>query len=208
MRSPQSMRRNGEAAISTPSSSPRPRLPPPIPLTATPSPHPTFHSTVSLQKLRRFNSLVLVFRVVTFIFSLSSSVFMLTNYHSGSDSEESLRWFDFDAFRFVLAAGAIVAMYSLFEMVAAVWEITRSTTVLPEFLQVFAYMLLSAESAGTAMAKSLKSTDTCTSTGSFCLQSDISVALGFVAFLFLAFSSLLSGYRVVSFLLNGTRFHF
>jgi len=37
----------------------------------------------------------------------------------------------------VLAANAIVAVYSLFEMVASVWEISRDTTLFPESLQVW-----------------------------------------------------------------------
>ncbi|KAL8166815.1 hypothetical protein V2J09_008314 [Rumex salicifolius] len=139
MRSPQSLRRNGESAVSTPSSSPRPRLPPPIPLMSTPSPHPTFHSSASSPKLRRFDSITLVFRVVTFIFSFSSAVFMLTNSRPASSDYDSdaLHWFDYDAFRFVFAAGAIVALYSLLEMIASICEITRRTTLFPEFLQVW-----------------------------------------------------------------------
>ncbi|XVF83632.1 hypothetical protein PTKIN_Ptkin16aG0505400 [Pterospermum kingtungense] len=195
MRSPQALRNGGD----TPS--PHHRLP---------TPH--FHSTVTLRKLRRFNSLILVFRLAAFAFSLASSVFMATNYR-GSDSP---RWFDFDAFRFVFAANAIVALYSLFEMGVSVWEISTGATLFPEILQVwfdfghdqvFAYLLLSADSAGTALAKTLKGTATCTASNSFCVQSDISVALGFAGFLFLGLSSLLSGFRVVCYIINGSRFH-
>ncbi|XP_018814422.2 CASP-like protein 4C2 [Juglans regia] len=137
---------------------------------------------------------------------------MLTN----SRGSSSPHWYDFDTFRFVFAANAIVAVYSLFEMVVSVWEISRGATLLPEILQVwfdfghdqvFAYLLLSANSAGTALAKALRRTDTCTDTSAFCIQSDISIALGFAGFLFLGFSSLLSGFRVVSFIINGSRFH-
>ncbi|XP_062156562.1 CASP-like protein 4C1 [Alnus glutinosa] len=192
MRSPQALR-NGE----NPSHHPR---------------IPQFHSTVSVQKLRRFNWLVLVFRLAAFCFSLAASVFMLTNSHGSA----SPHWYDFEAFRFVFAANAIVAVYSLFELVASVWEISRGATLFPEILQVwfdfghdqvFAYLLLSANSAGTAMAKALRGTDTCTATNAFCIQSDVSIALGFAGFLFLGFSSLLSGFRVVSFIINGSRFH-
>ncbi|KAK6929328.1 Casparian strip membrane protein domain [Dillenia turbinata] len=172
-----------------------------------------FHSTVSVQKLRRFNTLILAFRVSTFCFCLASSIFMLT---TSSSNSSSIRWFDYHAFRFVLVSNAIVALYSFFEMGASVWEISSGATLLPEFLQVwfdfghdqvFAYLLLSANSAGTELARTLKTTDTCTSTNSFCVQSDISIALGFAGFLFLGFSSLLSGFRVVCFILKGSRFH-
>ncbi|XP_044507965.1 CASP-like protein 4C2 [Mangifera indica] len=171
-----------------------------------------FQSTLSIQKLRRFNSLILVLRLAAFCFTLAASVFMLTN-SRGSDLP---RWVDFDAFRFVFAANAIVAIYSFFQMGASVWEISKGTTFFPEILQVwfdfghdqmFAYLLLSAESAGTELARTLKSTDTCTVSNAFCVQSYISVALGFAGFLFLGFSSLLSGFRVVCFIINGSRFH-
>ncbi|XP_057511210.1 CASP-like protein 4C1 [Actinidia eriantha] len=198
MRSPQAALRDGE----TPS--PRPRI-------QAHSPH-HFQSTVSVQKLRRFNVLVLVLRVVAFCFSSASSIFMLVN-PKGSDSP---RWYDFDAFRFVLAANAIVTVYSLFEMAASVWEISGGVTLLPEILQVwfdfghdqvFAYLLLSAESAGTELARTMKATDTCTANHAFCVQNEISIALGFAGFLFLGLSSLLSGFRVVCFIINGSRFH-
>ncbi|XP_021769624.1 CASP-like protein 4C1 [Chenopodium quinoa] len=208
MRSPQSHLRNGEPDNLSP--------PPPPPRNNhnnfPPSPHDIrFQSTLSVHKLKRFNSLILVFRIATFVFSLSSFVFMLTNSRSSPP-----HWFDFDAFRFVLAANGIVAVYSLVEMVAAVWEITTGATLFPEVYQVwfdfghdqvFAYMLLSANSAGTALVKTLKGTDTCTVTSAFCVQSDISIALGFAGFLFLGFSSLMSGFRVACFVINGSRFH-
>lgn len=137
---------------------------------------------------------------------------MLTN----SRDSSSLHWYDFGAFRFVLAANGIVALYSLFEMGASVWEITQGATVFPEFCQVwfdfghdqvFAYMLLSAVAAGTELARALRGMDTCKGNNGFCVQSDISVALGYAGFLFLMLSSLLSGFRVVCFIINGSRFH-
>ncbi|KAL8093400.1 CASP-like protein 4C2 [Apium graveolens] len=174
---------------------------------------PHFHSTVSLQKLRRFNTLIFVFRLATFSFSFASAVFMLTN----SRGDSSPHWHDFDAFRFVVAANAIVAVYSLFEMGASVWEISRGATVFPEVLQVwfdfahdqvFAYLLLSANAAGTSLARTLNGmVDTCTASNAFCVQADISISLGFAGFLFLGMLCLLSGFRVVSFIINGSRFH-
>ncbi|KAF1860675.1 hypothetical protein Lal_00000088 [Lupinus albus] len=98
-----------------------------------PTAQPRFHSTVAEHKLRRFNSLILLFRLASFSFSLTSSIFMLTNTR-GSDSP---RWYHYDTFRFVLAANAIVAVYSLFELGASVWEISRGSTLFPEVLQVW-----------------------------------------------------------------------
>ncbi|TKY50665.1 CASP protein 4C2 [Spatholobus suberectus] len=114
MRSPQPLRNGGDNSCS-------------------PSHQPRFHSTVAEHKLRRFNSLILVFRLTSFSFSLASSVFMLTNTH-GSDSPH---WYHYDTFRFVLAANAIVALYSMFEMGASVWEISRGATLFPEVLQIW-----------------------------------------------------------------------
>ncbi|XP_028778057.1 CASP-like protein 4C2 isoform X1 [Neltuma alba] len=277
MRSPQALRNGGD----------------------TRSPTPGFHSTVAERKLRRFNSLILVFRLTSFSFSFAAFVFMLTNTR-GSDSPH---WYDFDTFRypdptsatennkvpniilihnptlasyfptsifsivwlqsqnllrmrifkrrlacafvnfvnettkyavtkslemrelmnlvektyrFVLAANAIVAVYCVFEMGASVWEISRGVTIFPEVLQVwfdfghdqvFAYLLLAASAAGTSMARRLRLTDTCTASNAFCVQADIAISLGYAAFLFLGFTSLLSGFRVVCFIINGSRFH-
>lgn len=174
-------------------------------------PPPNFHSTVSMHKLRRLNYLILALRLFSFCFSLASAVFMASNSRSGSAT-----WLDFDPFRFVVAANGIVAVYSLFEVVTSVWEILKGATLFPEALQVwfdfghdqgFAYLVLSANAAGTAFVRSLSSGDTCTSVSSFCVQSYISIALGFGGFLFLLFSSLLSGYRVACFIITGSRFH-
>lgn len=74
-------------------------------------------------------------------------------------------------------------------------------------VQVFAYLLLSASAAGTSMARTLKEMETCRASNAFCVQTDIAIALGYAAFLFLGFTSLLTGFRVVSFIINGSRFH-
>ncbi|XP_052204286.1 CASP-like protein 4C1 [Diospyros lotus] len=189
----------------------------------TPSPRPRiqshhqphFQSTVSAQKLRRFNYFILASRAGAFCFSCAAFIFMVIN-PRGSDSPP--RWYQFDAFRYVVAANAIVAAYSLFEMWASLWEISRGITLLPEIVQVwfdfahdqvFAYLLLSAGSAATELARTLKTADgdTCRASKAFCVQTDIAVALGFAGFLCVGVSSLLSGFRVVCFIINGSRFH-
>lgn len=197
MRSPQSLRSSGE------SPSPHCRI--------LSSPHHVC-AAVSLLKQRRFNTLILVFRLAAFCFSLTAAVFMLTT----SRASDSNRWHHFPAFRLVFAANSIVAVYSLFEMGASVWEISRGATVFPEAVhvwfdfghdQAFAYLALAAAGAGAELALRLRGTATCTASTSFCLQATIAVVLGFVGFLFLGLSSLLSGFRVASFLFNGSRFH-
>ncbi|KAL8241099.1 hypothetical protein R6Q59_014454 [Mikania micrantha] len=161
------------------------------------------------RKLRRFNYLIFVFRVAGFCFAISTSVFMIS---TGSGSP---RWYDFGAFRFVVAVNVIVALYLLFEMIASAWEISRGSTIFAECYQVwfdfshdqvFAYLLLCSGSAGTEMARQLTSIDTCTASNSFCIQSDIALALGFAGYLVLMISSLLSGFRAVCFIINGSRF--
>jgi hypothetical protein len=116
----------------------------------------------------------------------------------------------------VFVANAIVALYSVFEMGTCVWEFSRETTLWPEAFQVwfdfghdqvFSYLLLSAGSAAAALARTMRGGDTCTANKAFCLQSDVAIGLGFAAFLFLAFSSCFSGFRVACFLITGSRFH-
>ncbi|KAK1264515.1 CASP-like protein [Acorus gramineus] len=175
----------------------------------TPGNHHHFQSTVSAHRLRRLNSLVLLLRLFSFCFSLASAVFMSTNSRRSS-------WLDFHPFRFVFAANAIVAVYSLVEMAFSVFEILRGTTPLPEPLQVwfdfahdqvFAYLVLVAEGAGAAEARGLRGGDTCTAGSSFCVQADVAVALGFVGFFFLGCAALVSGFRVVCFMICGSRFN-
>ncbi|MQL74745.1 hypothetical protein Taro_007116 [Colocasia esculenta] len=172
-----------------------------------------FHSTVSAQRLRRFNALILLLRVAAFCFCFTAAVFMFTN---DARSPNSPSWVDHEPFRFVLAANGIVAIYSLLEMGASIWELLKSSTLMPEPLQlwfdfghdqVFAYLLLSAEAAGTGEAVGLrKRKDTCSLENAFCVQADISIALGFLGFAFLASAALLSGFRVGCYIVTGSRF--
>ncbi|KAI0509852.1 hypothetical protein KFK09_010449 [Dendrobium nobile] len=172
-----------------------------------------FQSTVSEQKLRRLNALILLLRFAAFCFSLAAAIFMASN---SSRSQGSPSWLHFPSFRYVLAANSIVSIYCLFEMCASVWEILKGETLLPEPVQlwfdfshdqVFAYMLLAAEATGTGVARDLHGHGSCDAAGAFCVQAYISVALGFGGFAFLALSALLSGFRVACFVITGSRFH-
>ncbi|THU46257.1 hypothetical protein C4D60_Mb09t03040 [Musa balbisiana] len=155
--------RNGDAA--------HPRLP--SPAAATPLHHynhnhnhnyPSFRSTVSEQKIRRLNLLILLLRLAAFCFSLSAAVFTAANSSRSASSPYS--WLSVDSFRVMFAANAIVAVYSLLEI-------------------------------GCTADKPA---------ASFCVQAYISVALGFAGFAFLALSALVSGFRVASYVLTGSRF--
>ncbi|KAJ3683968.1 hypothetical protein LUZ61_013132 [Rhynchospora tenuis] len=179
--------------------------------------HHQFMSTVSQRKMRRLNYLLLLFRLASFSFSLASAVFTLSNSNNKNNNNHSTSWLDFLSFRFLFAANAIVAVYSLFEMAASLWEILKGgSTLLPESAQlwfdfshdqVFAYMVLAAGVAGAAEAGRLKQGPSCQGDGqSFCIQADISVTLGFAGFLFLALATVSSGFRLVCFLATGSRF--
>ncbi|XP_073101207.1 CASP-like protein 4C1 isoform X1 [Elaeis guineensis] len=222
--------RNGDA--------PPPRLPSPA---VGRHPH-HFHSTVSEQKIRRLNALILLLRLAAFCFSLVAAIFMGTN---SSRSPGSPSWLQFRPFRYsyipsqslpflpiyqychrlapgllsrrlVFAVNAIVAAYSLFAMGLSIWEILKGATLFPEPLQlwfdfahdqVFAYLVLAAEAAGTVEARELKGAHACTLESAFCVQADISVALGFVGFVFLTLSALVSGFRLACHVITGFRFH-
>ncbi|KAL5992007.1 hypothetical protein ACLOJK_012920 [Asimina triloba] len=92
---------------------------------------PSFHSTVSVQKLRRLSALILVLRLASFCFSLAAAVFMAT---ARSDSAS---WTHLEAFRFVLVANAIVALYSFVEIWFSVWENLKGETLFAEAVQVW-----------------------------------------------------------------------
>lgn len=88
--------RNGDAA--------HPRLP--SPAAATPLHHynhnhnhnyPSFRSTVSEQKIRRLNLLILLLRLAAFCFSLSAAVFTAANSSRSASSPYS--WLSVDSFR-------------------------------------------------------------------------------------------------------------
>jgi Domain of unknown function (DUF588) len=176
-------------------------------------------TTMSERKLRCLNYLLLLFRVASFSFSLASAIFTLSN----STSYSSLNFF---SFRFLFAANAIVAVYSLFQMGAATWKILKGQgqdqgpTLLPLRIQllfdfwhdqVFAYLELAAAVAGAAEAATLRQRQALEmgmgmgpSCQSFCIQADIGVALAFAGFLFVALATLASAFRLVSFLATGS----
>ncbi|GLJ06579.1 hypothetical protein SUGI_0042410 [Cryptomeria japonica] len=204
-----------------------------------PSPSPArggtvhYYSTASIQKVRRFNKLILLLRLLSLCFSLAASIFMAMNTHTPSPSNNTsgtlptsnkANWYDYDAFRYVFAANAIICIYSLAQMGLVMWELLRVNTLLPEMIQVwfdfghdqaFAYMLMSASSAGTTLAQNMRRGQkwiamdhTCNDVNVFCVQSDIAISLGFAAFVFVACACLLSGFGVTSFIITNSRFTF
>ncbi|CAD6267408.1 unnamed protein product [Miscanthus lutarioriparius] len=127
-------------------------------------------------------------------------------------------------FRFLLAADAIVAVYSAFEAAAAAWEVARGATLLPEAMQLwfdfahdqgFGYMALAAAATAARDAAGCgggRDEGWTTSGGSgaalaaACVRADVAVGLGFAGFAFLALAALVTGFRVACFLATGSRF--
>jgi len=171
-----------------------------------------FYGKTALEKRRRTNALLLLFRAITFGFSLAAVLVMGTNKYRIRGTDQKVAWHDFDPYRYVLAVNAIICVYSFVETWLAVYTYVKGSLLLPETFQVwfdfghdqgFAYLLFSANSAGIAMAQLLQSGNAlihgqyeCSQAGGYCTQARISIALGFGAFLFLAISSLLTGLRV------------
>ncbi|CAN6329493.1 unnamed protein product [Urochloa humidicola] len=116
-------------------------------------------------------------------------------------------------FRLLMAANAIVAVYSAFESAASAWELARGATLLPEPVQVwfdfghdqgFGYMALAAAAVA---ARDTATASSCGAGagGAACARGDAAVALGFAAFAFVAAAALVSGFRVACFLATGSR---
>ncbi|CAN6343408.1 unnamed protein product [Urochloa humidicola] len=112
-------------------------------------------------------------------------------------------------FRLLLAANAIVAVYSAFEAAASAWEASRGATLLPEPVQVwfdfghdrgFGYMALAAAAVAARDAAA-----SCAGAAAACARGDAAVALGFAAFAFLAAAAIVTGFRVACFLATGSR---
>lgn len=115
-------------------------------------------------------------------------------------------------FRLLLAADAIVAVYSALESAAAAWEVATGGTPLPEAVQLwfdfghdqgFGYMAL----AAAAVAARDVAAGCGGGGGAACgARGEAAVVLGFAAFAFLAMAALVTGFRVASFLATGSRF--
>ncbi|KAK3136810.1 hypothetical protein QOZ80_5BG0442820 [Eleusine coracana subsp. coracana] len=156
---------------------------------------------------RRLGALLLLLRGAALCFSAAAAALAAT------DAAALLR----APFRFLLAADAIVAVYSAVEAAAAAWEVARGATLLPEAVQLwfdfghdqgFGYMALAAAVAAVRDAAACGGAGGTWRTGgsAACLQADVAVGLGFAAFAFLALAALVTGFRLACFLVTGSRF--
>lgn len=190
--------------------------PPPSPNSRTHAANPRLHH-------HKTDALLLLLRLVTFALSLASLVLMATNSRplpTQPPPHQRASWLNFDAYRYVFAASAIVCIYSLAEIGLGMWYLYKGRMLMPASLahwfdfghdQGFAYLIFSACSAGTAVAQNLREGHILLIHGvygcqqdarSFCTQAEISIGLAFGAFLLIALSSLLSGFRLARWLIN------
>ncbi|KAG6481834.1 hypothetical protein ZIOFF_058456 [Zingiber officinale] len=144
---------------------------------ASASAHPSTPPSPAHHHRRRLHLFTLLLRLVTFGFALTAVIVTATI--------SSPSWLRFHSFRFVLAANAIVAAYSLFETCASVYQIlTGGATLFPEPMQLLfdfahdqASLVVPARSPLLLRNKS----------------ADIAVAMGLAAFGFLALTALVTG---------------
>ncbi|KAH7431339.1 hypothetical protein KP509_08G043500 [Ceratopteris richardii] len=167
----------------------------------------------------RAASALLVMRFLSMAFSLASLLVMVTN-KSTHLRPHSVKWTDVEAYRYVLAADAIVCLYSFAEIGLGFWNMIRGRMLMPETMahwfdfghdQGFAYLIFSACSAGTAVARNLRKKNililgiyACDKADSFCQRAEISIGLGYGAFVFIALSSLITGYRLAKWLMSAS----
>ncbi|XP_030465966.2 CASP-like protein 4B1 [Syzygium oleosum] len=138
----------------------------------------------------------LVLRGLALLFSLLAFIIMASNKHGG--------WKDFDnyeEFRYLLAISILATLYTGVQALRHVHRIStgqllvqRQTSALIDFAgdQVVAYLLISAASTAVPMTNRMR--DNVDNLFTDCLAASISMA--FFAFLTLAFSALIAGYKL------------
>ncbi|XP_030541907.2 CASP-like protein 4B1 [Rhodamnia argentea] len=140
----------------------------------------------------------LVLRGLALLFSLLAFIIMASNKHGD--------WKDFDKyeeFRYLLAISILATLYTGAQALRHVHQIStgqelfqRQTSALIDFFgdQVVAYLLISAASTAVPMTNRMR--DNVDNLFTDCLAASISMA--FFAFLALALSALISGYKLSS----------
>uniref|UniRef100_A0A0D9Y0J9 CASP-like protein n=1 Tax=Leersia perrieri TaxID=77586 RepID=A0A0D9Y0J9_9ORYZ len=150
----------------------------------------------------RLAGVILLLRLASLCFAAAAAAVF-----AATDGAELLR--AAAAFRFLLAANAVVAVYSAFEVAAAAWEVSKGVTLLPEPMQLwfdfghdqgFGYMALAAAAAAAREAAACG-----THGGAACVQGGIAVGLGFAGFAAVAAAAVATGYRLACFLATGSR---
>ncbi|KAL5550705.1 hypothetical protein UlMin_000881 [Ulmus minor] len=138
----------------------------------------------------------LALRGLAFLFCLLSFIIMVSNKHGD--------WKNFDnyeEYRYVLAIAILTTLYSGGQALLQVHEIStgkylfqRRTAALYDFVgdQIAAYLLISSASAAVPMTNRMRESQD----NIFTDSSASAISMSFLAFLFLAFSAVISGYKL------------
>ncbi|KAJ4969612.1 hypothetical protein NE237_002711 [Protea cynaroides] len=147
-----------------------------------------------------------VLRTIGFVFSFLSFVIMASNRHGITTDgvlDYSNNFNDYDAYRYLLAIGVISTVYTIFQVVRQSIELGTGKLMLShqglnlmDFIgdQIVAYLLISA--ASTAVPTTNNGRNSGVLLSSFTNSSAASISMGFMAFLAVALSALISGYRL------------
>ncbi|XP_072960989.1 CASP-like protein 4B4 [Typha angustifolia] len=141
----------------------------------------------------------LLLRAATWFFSFISAVVMATNRHG-----DWSQFYNYEEYSYLLAIAALAFLYSTVQLVRQVYRLTarkdpnrpvpRKAAFMVEFVgdQVIAYLLISALSAAIPTTNSIRGGTDNTLTDS----SAASISMAFFAFVTLALSALISGFRL------------
>ncbi|KAG5552866.1 hypothetical protein RHGRI_010840 [Rhododendron griersonianum] len=138
----------------------------------------------------------LVLRVIGFLFSLLAFIIMASNSHGG--------WEDFDKYeeyRYVLAIAILSTLYTGAQALRQVQEMSTGKQIFPsrtlalvDFFgdQIVAYLLISAASSAIPITNRMREG----ADNIFTDSSAAAISMEILAFLVLAFSALISGYKL------------
>ncbi|XP_072985254.1 CASP-like protein 4B4 isoform X2 [Typha latifolia] len=141
----------------------------------------------------------LLLRAATWLFSFISAVVMATNRHG-----DWSQFYNYEEYRYLLAIAALAFLYSTVQLVRQVYRLTgrkdsnrpvpKKAAFMVDFVgdQVIAYLLISALSAAIPITNSIRGGTDNTLTDS----SAASISMAFLAFVTLALSALISGFRL------------
>ncbi|KAJ4979729.1 hypothetical protein NE237_010509 [Protea cynaroides] len=139
-----------------------------------------------------------VLRTIGFFFSLLSFIIMAANRHGD--------WKNFDQYeeyRYLLAIAILSTFYTIAQVLRQIHEFSTGKYLLPhqqlnllDFAgdQIMAYLLLSASSTAIPLTNRMREG----SDNIFTDSSSASISMGFFAFMAVALSALLSGYKLIT----------
>jgi uncharacterized protein (TIGR01569 family) len=157
--------------------------------------------------------LLLALRTLTFVFGLIGLAILAADkttsdfQFEGTDYQVDLKFSIFAAYKFMVAACAIVCFYSLCQVIhtcvmLCIGSSSSSNILLAWFTficdQCLAYFVMAAGAAGAAVAMLTRSEESCSDLGvnTFCVKAEVSVSMAFCAFLFLAITAAFTARRL------------